>query len=66
VIEAGSRVRIEPNPDNPSAGALPHAGQEGQVRQVPPRNPGENVSVLVRLDSGAEQWFQISDLVEID
>jgi hypothetical protein len=66
VIEVSSRVRIEPNPDNPSAGGFPYAGQEGQVRQVPPHDPGENVSVLVRLDSGEEISFQISDLVEID
>ena len=66
VIEVGSRVRVEPNPDNPSAGSFPYTGQEGQVRQVPPHGPGENVSVLVRLDSGEEISVQISDLVEID
>jgi hypothetical protein len=66
VIEVGSRVRVEPNPDNPSAGSMPYTGQEGQVRQVPPHDPGENVSVLVRLDSGEEISFQISDLAEID
>jgi hypothetical protein len=66
VIEVGSRVRVEPNPDNPSAGGFPYTGQEGQVRQVPQHDPGENVSVLVRLDSGAAISFQISDLVEID
>jgi hypothetical protein len=66
VIEVGSRVRIEPNPDNPSSGRFHYTGQEGQVRQVPPRDPGENVSVLVRLDSGEEISFQMSDLVEID
>jgi hypothetical protein len=66
VIEIGSRVRVEPNPDNPSAASLPYTGQDGQVRQVPPHDPGENVGVLVRLDSGEEISVQISDLVEID
>ena len=66
VIEVGSRVRVEPNPDNPSGGTLPYTGQEGQVRQVRPHDPGENVSVLVRLDSGEDISVQISDLVEVD
>jgi hypothetical protein len=67
VIEVGSRVRVEPNPDNPSGGAFAYTGQEGQVRQLPPHDPGEDVSVLVRLDlSGEEISVQISDLVEID
>jgi hypothetical protein len=66
VIEVGTRVRVEPNPDNPSTSTLPYTGQEGQVRQVPPHHPGENVSVVVRLDSGEEISVQISDLVEID
>ena len=66
VIEVGTRVRVAPNPDIPSGGTLPYTGQEGQVRQVPPHDPGENVSVVVRLESGEEISVQISDLVEID
>ena len=66
VIEVGSRVRVEPDPKIPNSPALDYAGQEGQVRQAPPRDRGENVIVWVRLDSGAEVGLWISELKDID